>query len=506
VASGAGAILGLGFGHLAASRRAVRPGLSWFRLTAMAGNLWIAGALALLVGIAAAVGLTPVALIGAVLAVPLVLVFVVAPVKLFLAWLVHLGQRAATHPDPFPAQQSLPLVAALGLPVLLPLAVGTAGVALDLGDVWVYWPVAAGILSLLTMVFVRTALTFDAAWDEHGDSPARAPAGPAPPRSERARTPLTWTVSRATLYTAFLVALVAFPLSTGLDTVPVPLLRQGRSAPDTLSGTLGWVRPDADFFRVDLGERRFAVLNAAVDPYANTWLRLDGMRLQVNELMAVSGGRHWLAVESDDDVGGSGSVEYQATLDPRPVLVDSAEVPAPEGWHFMEMVLAETDVAATDSVGRCRQDSTWVVYRGRVGGRVQDANIRSHIELMPFFENHLPAAGAGVEGVLCAFDHTRPGEQVGDDVAVRFTPGPQRVDTMGSTLAIQVGANGAWAADVLVSLPPTLRRGAPGLRDYPPVPLLMALKVERFEEVDPARLLEDARRLGPDQACGFAPI
>lgn len=492
VASGwvLGRIVGAGMAHAAATRRAVRPGLGWFRIVWAGGNLWLFLALAG-IGVLGAIQLlmdgeslllaawTPVVMVAAGMLVLLL-------VKSVVALMVVMGHRAATEPDPFPAMESLPFATALGLPVLVP------GVAAYLWPSFMNasWHLATGILSYLVMVLVSLAVR-----------PDKAP----PPRW--ARLPrkawmqgLRWTGPRAVIYLSFLATLVGVPFAVGLNTIPLALLHPAQGAGTALTGRLGRLRPDASFFRVDLGRGRLAVVRSSVDPYVDTWLRLDGERLEPWEEVMAPAGVRWLAVESDDGSDTVGSVDFIADFELRPVLGQGDTLSNwGSGFNFVEAIL--TDSSRRDS---CLGKPSWHTegYGGTIGGVIQGGKSAYAVEVLAMPSNYSDAATESItQGSLCAFDSA--GDQIGDSagtVPVQFTSDFPPIDTTGTPLRVGVNGDGSWSANVSLWADQTLER--PGLvRQGVPiesqgVPMLFAVRVDTLAPADPFWLLAEAREWG----------
>lgn len=491
----AGRLLGWALSHAAATRRAVRRRVGWFRITLAGGNWW------LFLGLSAFTVLgfvsllvdgedTMLALATAVAFVMLGVIFGGA-VKAALGGILTLAHRAATRPDPIPAPESLPFAAAVGLPVLVP---GVLAYLLP-GYLTAYWPLAAGVLSFMVLVLVRAAATFG----ESAPTDARTRTGPADVAAIR------WTWPRVLIYGSFGLVLVSAPFAVGRDTVPFPFLHPVRAGGAPLEGTLKRLRPDAAFFRVDVGQGSLAVIEASVEPFSHTWLRLDGRRLAMEGPLTLPGGVHWLAVETDDGASSDGPVDFVAGLNPRTVLQNGDTLSeAADGLRFIETRLSRATGPA-DSTG-CRAAPAWHSHRysGRVGGVIPGGGTGLVVELRVLPLNYNAEAGDLAFASLCVLMGTPPA-QVNDSagtVPLRFAATPQTVDTTGTPLRVAVDSTGAWGAEVRLLVDTHLGRA--GLQ-FDDVPLLLAMKVDTVRRVDPYRLLNEALAWGDSARTSRGP-
>ncbi|GMV03907.1 MAG: hypothetical protein AMXMBFR53_01890 [Gemmatimonadota bacterium] len=491
----AGRLVGWALSHAAATRRVVQRRVGWFRITLAGGNWW------LLLGLTAlcALGFASLLLDGedmvfaAAPAIGLMVLGVIfgGAVKALLGGMVALAHRAATRPDPFPAPESLPFAAAVGLPVLVP---GLLAYLFP-GYFTAYWPLAAGVLSFLVLVLVRAAATF-------GES---APAEPEPRAGPAAVAAIRWTWPRALIYGSFGIVLVGTPFAVGRDTVPFAFLHPVQAGGAALEGTLKRLRPDAAFFRVDVGQGSLAVIEASVEPFSHTWLRLDGRRLAMEGPLTLPAGVHWLAVETDDAAFSNGPVDFVAGLNPRPVLRSGDTLSgAADGLRFIETRLSRA-TGSPDSTG-CRAAPAWHSHRysGRVGGVIPGGGRGLVVELRVLPLNYNAAAGDVRFASLCVLDG-RPAVQVGDSagtVPLRFAAAPQTVDTTGTPLRVAVDSMGAWGAEVRLMVDTHLGRA--GLQ-FDDVPLLLAMKVDTVRRVDPYRLLNEALAWGDSARTSRGP-
>lgn len=481
----AGRLLGWALGHAAATRRAMRRSVGWFRIALAGGNRWLLLAL-LGLGLLGAAGILmdgggPWEALGAVLVLVLVGGVMGFMMKAGVAGMVALAHRAATRPDPIPTPASLPFASAAGIPVLVP---GLVAYLLP-GPATAYWPLVTGILSFLVLVMVRTAANFGEA----------RPAEPRARGGAAAAASIRWTWPRGLIYGSFLLVVVGSPFAVGRETIPFRFLHAVRPGGVPVAGTLSRLRPDAAFFRVDVGEGRLAVVEASVDPFAQTWLRLDGRRLSMEGPLTIPAGVHWLAVETDDAAMSDGPVTFTASLDPRPVIRSGDTLEGDlDGLRFVETRLSRADGGIPVF---CRGAPAWHSewYSGTVGGVVAGGGRGLVVELRAMPLNYNAAAGDLTFASLCLL-HGDPAVQVGDSagtVPIRFAPTPQTVDTMGIPLRVAVDSTGAWSAEVRLMVDSHL--GRTPLQDDP-VPILLAMRVDQERRVDPRRLLNEALEWG----------
>jgi hypothetical protein len=358
------------------------------------------------------------------------------------------------------------------------------------GEVTAYWPLVAGLGSYLVMVLVRAAATFG----ESNPVEAAAPVGPA------AVAAIRWTWPRALIYGSFFFVLVSVPFAVGRDTVPFGFLHPVQDGGASLEGTLSRLRPDAAFFRVRVGEGRLAVVEASVEPFSHTWLRLDVRRLSMEGPLTLPAGVHWLAVETDDAASSEGPVDFVAGLNPRRVLGSGDTLSGSgEAFRFVETRLSRAQSSPDSTWCRAAPARHGEWYSGTVGGVIAGGGGGLVVELRALPLNHNAAASDPTFASLCVLDG-QPAAQVGDSagtVPLRFAPTPQTVDTTGTPLRVAVDSTGAWSAEVRLMVDAPLGRTD--------VPILLALRVDTVRRVDPYQLLSEARALGDSARAARGP-